>query len=101
MEKSKLDSNQAPIELLKTFDPALLKSKREKDTRFVSGFLLRITRDDADKLTRLIKKELPNATLFYIKLFDSNESVFLVSRTDLEDAKVERHRQEIEEHVPP
>lgn len=101
LEKENLFENQVSPELLKTFDPNLLKSNRNKDARFVSGFLMRITKDDSEKLQKLIRERLPNVSLFFIKLYDPDESIFLVSRTDLEDAKVERHRVEIEERSLP
>jgi uncharacterized protein YlaN (UPF0358 family) len=92
-----LEENRPPQNLLEKFDPTLMKSKRGKDIRHVAGFLMRISKDDADKLAKLIKERLPNATLFYIKLYEPEESVYLVSKTELEDARVEAHRVEIEE----
>jgi len=92
-----LEENRPPRKLLEHFDPTLMKSKRGKDTRFVAGFLMRMTKDDADRLVKLIKEKLPNVSLFYLKLYDSTESLYLVSGSELQDAQTERHRQEIEE----
>ena len=97
MEKEILEENKPPRNLLENFDPTLMKNKRGKDTRFVGGFLMRMTKDDADRLVKLIKEKLPNVSLFYLKLYDSTESLYLVSKTELQDAQTERNRAEIEE----
>lgn len=96
MEKEKLDLNQAPPELLRSFNPEFLTRKRGRDIRFVAGFLMRLTKDDAEKLQKFIKEKFPNISLFYVKLYEPEESIYLVSTGEIAEARLEKNRVEIE-----
>jgi hypothetical protein len=96
MEENVID-NQPPSELLGSFDPKFVKKTRERDTRHVVGFLMRADREDIQALQALVKEKFVDVSLFYVRIYDSSESVYLVSRSEMESARLEKNRQSIEE----
>jgi hypothetical protein len=98
MEENLVD-NSPSSELLGSFDPKYLKKERTKDTRNVVGLLMRADREDTQALQDLIKKKFPDISVFYVRNYDSSESVYLVSRSEMEAARLEKNRAEIEERV--
>jgi hypothetical protein len=101
MDEVNVVDNQPPSELLRSFDPKLIKNTRLRDTRQVVGFLMRVDREDIPDLQKLIKEKCPECSVFYVKIYPASESVYLVSRGEMEAARLEKHRLEIEERVKP
>jgi hypothetical protein len=99
MDEIKVVDSEPPSELLRSFDPKMMKNTRIRDTRHVVGFLMRVDRDDIPDLQKLIKEKFPECSVFYVKIYPASESVYLVSRSEMEAARLEKNRVEIEERV--
>ena len=98
MEENNLDLTP-PSDLLNEFDPGMLKKARTKDDRKLIGWLMRGNRADMDSLQLHMKKNYPGIQLFFIRVYEPNETVYMVSRTEMENARIEKNRAEIEERV--